>query len=89
MFYSCVRGPWLVGAWVAKMKNAAGVPATDDVAIKVPKAWERVLEIEAFIYHFRFPLFVIVFLGGLGLAMLLRPGQPEAGHQPSGRITLP
>src|SRR5438309_8467525 len=62
---------WVVQAWVAKMKNDASVPATADVEIKVPKAWERVLEIEAFIYDFRFTLFVIVFLGGLGLAMFL------------------
>jgi hypothetical protein len=52
------------------MKSKAGIPPTQDVAIKLPKAWERVLEIEAFIYHFRFPLFTIVFVGGLGLAML-------------------
>jgi hypothetical protein len=71
-FLACLiyLGHWAVQAKLTKIKSDLGVPADTDVAIKVPKAWETVLEIEAFTFHFRLLLVLIVLGGGLVMATL-------------------
>ena len=72
---SCLiyAGHWAVQARVAKIKSDADVPEGVDFDLQLPRAWHTAVEIEAFVYHFRFALILITLLGALAVVML--PGK--------------